>query len=308
MLIPKLTRRGNIRGVFFVTLLKGIIQAMNEQPELVYLEGHISVLSAVQGGMREIHRIFIANERMDRETGRIEEAALASRIPVSRISGTELAGLCGSSKSGGVIAEVGEHAHAEIGALMNSTREGWIAALDGVEDPFNFGGALRALYAAGASGVVVGSRSWYTAAAVVGRSSAGASELMPSAVFSSHRKLVELARENKMLLAVGAETEGSVSIFDADLSGSILLVVGGERRGVSRSILKAADVILRIPYARSGFASLGTVAATSIMAFEIQRQRSLAGEQFPSSPIMQRPKPAYPSQLTRLNRRPLPDF
>ena len=52
--------------------------------------------------------------------------------------------------------------------------------LDGIEDPFNHGQAVRALFAAGVDGLVV-RRSWETALAVVTRASAGASELMPTA-------------------------------------------------------------------------------------------------------------------------------
>ena len=45
----------------------------------------------------------------------------------------------------------------------------FVAMLDGVEDPYNFGQAVRALYAAGAHGLILRPRNWLTAAGVVAR-------------------------------------------------------------------------------------------------------------------------------------------
>ena len=57
----------------------------------------------------------------------------------------------------------------------------FIAIIEGVEDPYNFGASLRALAAAGASGLVLPKRNWMNAAATVIKSSAGASESLPTA-------------------------------------------------------------------------------------------------------------------------------
>lgn len=51
--------------------------------------------------------------------------------------------------------------------------------LEGIEDPYNFDYALRSLYAAGADGIILSERNWMTAAGIVCRASAGASELIP---------------------------------------------------------------------------------------------------------------------------------
>ena len=54
--------------------------------------------------------------------------------------------------------------------------DGFYVMLEGIEDPYNFGYALRSLYAAGVDGIVVPKRNWMSAAGTVCRSSAGASE------------------------------------------------------------------------------------------------------------------------------------
>ena len=52
----------------------------------------------------------------------------------------------------------------------------------------------------------------------------------------------------------------------------ILLVVGGEKRGISRSLLNIADMLIKIPYGREFKASLSAASATTMFAYEIMRQ------------------------------------
>ena len=52
----------------------------------------------------------------------------------------------------------------------------------------------------------------------------------------------------------------------------ILLVVGGEKRGISRGLLDLADTLVKIPYGREFKASLSAASATTMFAYEIMRQ------------------------------------
>ena len=49
------------------------------------------------------------------------------------------------------------------------------------------------------------------------------------------------------------------------------MIVGGEKRGISRAVLDKADNIVRIDYGNSFNGSLSTAAATAVFAFEILR-------------------------------------
>ena len=64
----------------------------------------------------------------------------------------------------------------------------------------------------------------------------------------------------------------SVSLFEEHFSYPILLVIGGEKRGISRNILEKADQIVRIDYGRSFRGSLSAASAATVMAFELFRQ------------------------------------
>ncbi|MBQ7646425.1 MAG: RNA methyltransferase, partial [Clostridia bacterium] len=52
----------------------------------------------------------------------------------------------------------------------------------------------------------------------------------------------------------------------------LLLVIGGEKRGITRSVLDQSDAIVRIEYGREFDQSLSASSASSILAFEVFRQ------------------------------------
>lgn len=142
--------------------------------------------------------------------------------------------------------------------------------LDGIEDPYNFGYALRSLYAAGVDGVLLPPRNWMTAAGVVCRASAGASEQIPLWV-ADPETLANLFHTAGYRV-ICADLENSVSMWDSDLSAPILIIVGGEKRGISSSLRSAADGTVRIDYGRKFPAALSAASAASILSFEVLRQ------------------------------------
>jgi 23S rRNA (guanosine2251-2'-O)-methyltransferase len=153
----------------------------------------------------------------------------------------------------------------------------FVALLDGIEDPYNYGQAIRALFAAGADGVMARARSWESAAGIVARSSAGASELLPTAQVGSLDEAARLSHEAGMVVAVATTQRDATSLYEADLARPLLLIVGGERRGVTRSFVDAADLRIRIPYGRRAAHALGAATSAALIAFEVLRQRQAAG-------------------------------
>ena len=77
--------------------------------------------------------------------------------------------------------------------------------------------------------------------------------------------------KSKGYKVVCADIKNSVSVYDADLKKPILLIVGGEKRGISSSILTQADQIVRIDYGRRFDAALSAASASTILAFEVFR-------------------------------------
>ena len=142
--------------------------------------------------------------------------------------------------------------------------------LDGVEDPYNFGYSVRSIYASGATGIIVPPRNWMGVSGVVARSSAGSSELIEMLV-AEPTEAVDVFKSLGYTV-VSAGIRDSESLYDVDLKAPLLVILGGEKRGISREILDKSDKILRIDYGTEFNGSLPTASSVSIFAFEILRK------------------------------------
>ena len=172
------------------------------------------------------------------------------------------------SSHGGIIALCDERKY----PLLESShikKDGFYAMIEGIEDPYNFGYALRSIYASGVDGIILSKRNWLSAAGVVCRSSAGASERAD--IYIADENFIDIFKKNGYKI-VCADIENSISVYDADLKKPIFLLVGGEKRGISASVLKKADQIIRIDYGRKFDAALSAASASTIIAFEIYRK------------------------------------
>lgn len=236
------------------------------------VEGHVSVEAALAAGVRPVHRIW-ATRPGDRRFGRLRVLAREQGVLIDQVPGAVIDELAHGSSHGGVIGLSGARRPHSMAQLLAEVGESpFIVMLDGIEDPFNFGQAVRALFAAGASGLVV-RRNWETALTIVTRSSGGATELLPTASVGTAAEAVALARAAGLRIAIADADPGATNQHDVDMRRGLFVLIGGERRGVTRSLRDSADVRLRIVYGRERAPALGTAAAAAVIGFEALRQR-----------------------------------
>ena len=148
-------------------------------------------------------------------------------------------------------------------------KDGVYYMLEGVEDPYNFGYAVRSIYAAGGDGIILTPRNWMGVAGVVARSSAGSSEIIDMRVCEAENAVDIFKSAGYTVICAGIRD--SESIFEASLKKPLFVVLGGEKRGISRSVLDKADKVVRIDYGNDFNGSLSTAAATAVFAFEVLR-------------------------------------
>ncbi len=240
---------------------------------IVSLRTLISVADSRGSNGRRIKTVYYSSERAKKEkkelswlTHRGEELGFEIELIAPELIDEMSTG----NTHGGIVAECGERALMPVTAESIS-ENGFYVMIEGIEDPYNFGYALRSLYASGADGVILGKRNWMSAAGVVCRASAGASELIDVYSDESFENAVDIFK-SKGYRVVCADIDNSVPIYEADLSRPLLLVIGGEKRGISRSILEKADEIVRIEYGRDFDASLSAASAATVIGFEVFRQ------------------------------------
>lgn len=238
------------------------------------LEGAISVEAALESGSRAVEVVYVCRDLRNRASvARLERLAASLKVPVEDVEAHRVEELAQGRTHGGVIALVGQRRFVSLDDLLIEGKCPFVVMLDGIEDPFNFGAAVRALYAAGADGLVLRPRNWMSAASTVARSSAGASELILTAIAETAHDAADFFAERGLAVAC-ATRKGAVSVHKADLTVPLFLVIGGEKRGITRSFLDRASLRISIPYRRDFRRSLGTASAIAVIAFEVMRQRS----------------------------------
>ena len=220
---------------------------------------------------RRIERVLYDRDRADghaKELTWLRYRAAEFGFTVEESDGETLDAMTTGQSHGGIVAVCSGRTLPSLPEKLPDS--GFYALVEGIEDPYNFGYAIRSLYAAGADGIVLSPRNWMQAAGVVCRSSAGASELLP--LFAAEPEDVVRTFRSSGYKIVCAGIRDSVSAWDADLKKPLLLVVGGEKRGISRQMLDAADAIVRLDYGREFQGSLSAASAASILGYEVLRQ------------------------------------
>ncbi len=137
--------------------------------------------------------------------------------------------------------------------------------IEGIEDPYNFGYALRSVYSAGVDGIVLSPRNWLSAAGTVCRSSAGASELADIAT-ASGEDAARIFRSAGFRI-IGTDLNDSVSVYDANLHyHPLLLIIGGEKeRNIPGTLKAVTDEIVRLDYGRDFPEALSAASAAAIL-------------------------------------------
>lgn len=247
---------------------------MNINNDLIF-EGMISIRAIIESGSRIIHKIYYDKKRAEshkKELAWLGHRADETGFEIELCSNEKISELCTGSTHGGIIAVCGERSIAPP-TLDDIPEDGFFIMLEGVEDPFNFGFAVRSAYAAGADAILLPERNWMSSAGTVCRSSAGASERI--AMFTVNTsELISLFKE-KGYRVICADMPDSNGLWESNLKKPLLLIIGGEKRGISRAILEQADAKVRIDYGRNFPEALSAASASAILAFEVMRQNQI---------------------------------
>ncbi len=243
------------------------------------LEGFFSIQALLQAkdegiNDRPVFEILFAQEKKqkkEREWRFLWKYSKKYGFPIRLCPLCEIESLAVGSTHGGILARCGNRSFPSVSKeILQQNPKGFYVLLDGIEDPYNFGYALRTLYAAGADGILLSPRNWMGAAGVVCRASAGASERFCMYLCDRIEQGVDCFKESGYRI-VCADLDRAVSVYDADLSFPLLLIIGGEKRGIRASVLEKADTVVRLEYGRPFDAALSAASAASLLGYEVFR-------------------------------------
>lgn len=235
-----------------------------------WLTGVHPVREALVAQRRILRRLCVASTRAGETAGaRSEIFALASAAGVPIEAGHLTPG------SPGIALEVGPLPEDSLAGLLARASAGprWLVALDGVEDPQNLGAIARVADAAGAAGLVLTQRRAPPLSPAVSRASAGAIEhLAVARVANLGRALEDLQAAGFWVVGTDAEEGDDLfSLPGSRLDGDLVVVLGGEGRGIRPGVSARIDHRVRIPM-RGAVGSLNVAAAAAVVLFELVRR------------------------------------
>jgi 23S rRNA (guanosine2251-2'-O)-methyltransferase len=147
-----------------------------------------------------------------------------------------------------------------------------LVCLDQVTDPHNLGAVCRSAEGAGATGVVLPAHGSATVTAAVARASAGAVEHLPIAVVPNLARYLGEVKSDRLWI-YGAAGDAPTTMWDADLSGDVVFVLGAEGRGLRPLVRRTCDALVSIPLAGL-VESLNVSVAAAVLLYEARRQRN----------------------------------
>jgi len=147
-----------------------------------------------------------------------------------------------------------------------------LLVLDQVEDPQNFGQIIRTVECAGIKGIIYSKHHSVSLTDTALQVSQGAFVNMNFYEVTNIRNELKKLKKNNFWV-VGLENSVNAKPWHSiDYSEKTVIVVGSEGNGVRKKVLETCDFIATIPM--QGITnSLNVSAATSVIAFEILRQK-----------------------------------
>lgn len=245
------------------------------QSSLPILAGRKPVLEALQQGAT-IEKLFVLRSATGPEIGTIKNLARTLNIPVSQVPQEKLDALTRVQHQGVVAwASLLHYVDLQNGIshVVEQGKTPLFMLLDGVTDVRNVGAIARTALCCGAQALILPTSHAASLTEEAIKTSAGALRKILLCRTPSVQQAVDVLRLNGIQI-VGTQMQGSVPVYEADLTGPTAIVMGAEDTGISKDVIRRADALIRIPMAAE-FDSLNVSVAAGMVMYEAMRQRLL---------------------------------
>jgi 23S rRNA (guanosine2251-2'-O)-methyltransferase len=183
--------------------------------------------------------------------------------------------MAGGASHQGIVARIARVRFQELDEVMAGIEERGslplLVALDQIVDPHNLGAIARTADAAGADALLVPRHKSAVPSGAAFKASAGALSRIPLCrVTNLARALGDLKKSG--VWVVGTSADEGQPPWELDLSGSLVVVIGSEEKGMRPGVRAACDFMTRIPIAGMT-GSLNASVAAGMVLYEIVRGR-----------------------------------
>jgi len=247
-----------------------------------YVTGLRAVEQVLATDSSDVRRIYAEYQSANPRVEAIIKLARQAGIEIQPANRARLTQMSGEARHQGVIAEVQRSTMLDEAGLRTMVEKRLTAAdgppllllaLDGVQDPHNLGACMRTADAAGVDAIVVPRHAAAGLGPTVSKVAAGAAEQLPFATVGNLNRVLGWLSDYGVQV-VGTSDQADCSLYEADLSGHVVLVMGREHTGLSKGIASRCDTLISLPM-QGVVSSLNVSVATGICLYEIARRRAL---------------------------------
>jgi 23S rRNA (guanosine2251-2'-O)-methyltransferase len=211
----------------------------------------------------------VSAARTGRRREEIEDLCQRHRVPFEIVPERALAERAGPAHNG-MAAEMRAAVPAAKTALAHASDMGLVVLLEDVQDPRNLGAVLRVCEGAGVGRVLIRDRGSAPVSPTVAKTSAGASEWLDLERIPNTAAALERLKEEGFWV-YGTDADG-VPPWEIDLTGNVVLCLGGEEKGLRVRTRQICDGMIGLPM-RGRVGSLNISTAAAAVLYEAVRQR-----------------------------------
>ena len=243
---------------------------MSEQSRIF---GIRTVIEAIESG-KSIEKIYVqkglSGSLFQELNRKIKDANYTvSFVPVEKLNKLS------NGNHQGVVATISPIQFVSLEYLMegmkNSSSTPLFLLLDGLTDVRNFGAIVRTAECCGVQGIIIPEKGSAPINADAVKTSAGAMFKMPICKVSHIKDAVFYLQSYGVKILAASEKTDKV-VYDIKLDQPLGIIMGNEGVGVSKSVLKSADFIAKLPLLGS-IESLNVSVACGAFLYEVVRQR-----------------------------------
>ena len=244
-----------------------------------FVTGLRAVEQLLSGRTADVRRLYAEYQTANPRVQALIDAANGRGIEVQPANRARLQQISGEARHQGIVAEIRRSTVLDEAGLRGLV-ERHLAAnespllllmLDGVQDPHNLGACMRSADAAGVDALIAPRHGAASLGPTVSKVAAGAAEQLPFAQVGNLGRVLGWLSDYGVA-TFGTSDKAAKSLYEADLTGPLVLVMGGEETGLSKGIQARCDELLCLPM-RGVVPSLNVSVATGVFLYEACRQR-----------------------------------
>lgn len=245
-----------------------------------YIEGKHPVVEALRSGL-PIERVLLAdNLQHDDLVKDIIRKARARKVEVVKVPRAQLDKRSKVENHQGVMAQAKPYRYAGLGDVMQhalkdaerNAGRALIVVLDHITDEGNMGAIARSAEVVGASGIVIPNKRSARITAATYKTSAGAIMHLPVAQVANLGSSLNRLKEEGFWVA-GASEKAEQNVWQSNLKGKIVLVMGSEEEGLARLTQERCDFLCALPQVGK-VGSLNVAQSATAIMYEWLRQNT----------------------------------